>query len=194
MDPGSVIVLLIRLLVPVSILRFPVAGFFACVALDGLHAPIVYGLNLRAFSFAGDVASYHLLDKWLDMYFLAFAVRASQKWQDELNSRAMLWMWILRLAGVIVFSTTGARFALFIFPNLLVAYYPFVACARRWVPRLVPRTGVQLLVVLCVMLIPKLILEYWLHVEMLGLGEALSRHTRLQIPAATLWQWIIPGS
>ncbi len=192
MDPGSIIILLIRLGLPFSILRFNIMGFLACMAIDGLHAPIVYGLNAYVFSYSGEVVEYQLFDKWLDIYFLAFAVRASQKWGDELNSRAMLWLWIVRLAGVILSSITGFRFFLFVFPNLLVNYFPLVAVLRRYRPGYVPHTPRQMLFVMAILLVPKLMLEYVLHVEMLGLAEALTKYTPLEFPAPTLWQSVFP--
>ncbi len=193
MDPGSFVVIALRLGVPVLILRYQVGGFLACIIIDGLHAPLVHLLNAHVFAFSGPVVDYQLSDKWLDMYFLAFAARASQKWNDQLNGRAVLWLWVVRAVGVMAYSVTGLRWFLFVFPNLLVAYFGVLVVARRWFPHAVPRTPKQLCILLSLLLVPKLILEYWLHVQMLGLGEALSRYTPLRIPAPTLWQWVLPG-
>ena len=54
---------------------------------------------------------------------------------------------------------------LFIFPNLFENFYLYVLIVRRVAPRLEPRTRLQLAAVLAVLLIPKLVQEYVLHVE-----------------------------
>ncbi len=141
MDPGTIIVLLVRTTVPFSILRYPLGGFGACLVVDGLHAPVVYLVNQQVFGYTEGVTDYHLLDKFLDLYFLAFAVRASLNWHDDLNAKAMFWMWMYRLVGVTVFSITGLRYVLFFFPNLAVAFFPVILLARRFTPALVPRSG-----------------------------------------------------
>ncbi len=118
MDPGTGIVLLLRAAVPFSILRYPLGGFVACLMVDGLHAPIAYLVNQHVSAYTGGVTDYHLIDKSLDLYFLAFAVRASRNWQDDLNSKAVFWLWMYRLVGVIVYSITGLRYVLLFFPKL----------------------------------------------------------------------------
>jgi hypothetical protein len=66
---------------------------------------------------------------------------------------------------VILFEITVSHPLLFLFPNLFENFYLYVLLVRRFAPRLEPRTGPQLVLVLVVLFIPKAIQEYILHVE-----------------------------
>jgi hypothetical protein len=51
------------------------------------------------------------------------------------------------------------------FPNLLENVHLYVTAARRFAPRLLPRTAARMIIVLLVLLIPKVIQEWALHWE-----------------------------
>jgi hypothetical protein len=108
---------------------------------------------------------YAQIDKWLDLYYLALELVVVRRWPESLLRRAASYLFVWRLAGVIAFEVTAYRPLLLIFPNLFENFYLYVLIVRWWFPALVPRSVVQLLVVLVTLLVPKLLQEYVLHWE-----------------------------
>src|SRR3989304_1637576 len=64
MPLGPVIVILLRLILPLSILRYPLWGGILAMLLDGADVIIAGWLNMAGSS------NYHTTDKYLDMYYL----------------------------------------------------------------------------------------------------------------------------
>ena len=63
---GELIIILVRLVVPLSIFRWPLAGGVASMLLDALDVVLIEMIGLGGFS------NYASLDKALDMYYLSF--------------------------------------------------------------------------------------------------------------------------
>jgi hypothetical protein len=119
MDIGTIVVSVLRLVVPFSILRYPLGGFVAALVLDIFDAPLASIISPQNIAFGRDAVAYNLLDKWLDLYFLFFAFLVSLRWQNVLAKRTAISLFLLRALGVILFSLTGSRSYLFFFPNLM---------------------------------------------------------------------------
>ena len=68
---GTWIILLLRLSIPILVLRWRIQGFFAALLIDALDVTVIKFLN------AGEYSSYVLLDKLLDSYTLLLMVLAS---------------------------------------------------------------------------------------------------------------------
>src|SRR3954454_2296475 len=152
---GGVVALVIRLLVPLTLFRWPLAGGIACIVAD--TSDIVF---FNIFGFPD--WDYQHFDKLLDLYYLAFEVALAQRWErcDRMLATG-LFGW--RLIGAVLFEVTGVRWILIIFPNLFEWYWLFVVAVRKYYPhyQLTVRRTLGWLVVL---LIPKLAQEYALHV------------------------------
>ena len=155
----SLVVVIIRLLVPLTIFRWPFWGAAASIAADALDIVIVTLLQRHA-GFA-DVWSYHELDKYLDTYYLLIEVIVAQRWPDLPRWIASV-LFIDRLIGVVLFEITGIRVFLFAFPALIDFFFLFYTAARQFVPgyELTPR---RLFIWLGVLLIPKMFQEYTIH-------------------------------
>ncbi len=155
----ALVIVVIRLLVPLAILRWPFWGAVASIAADALDIVIITLLQRHA-GFP-DVWSYHEFDKYLDTYYLTIEVIVAQRWPDLPRWIASS-LFIDRLIGVVLFELTEVRLFLFLFPALLDFFFLFYAGCRQYVPdyELTPK---RLFVWLGILLVPKLIQEYVIH-------------------------------
>lgn|SRR3989344_2447471 len=157
------LVILLRLIVPFAIFRYPLAGGIIAMLLDGadvilveLFAPIIGGQGYFG-------SNYHSLDKWMDVYYLTFLFLVSLRWKDMLARRTSIALFVFRMFGVALFELTGIRKILFFFPNLFENFVLFILFAKRFAPHVLPKTMKQLGSVLFLLYIPKFGQEYLLH-------------------------------
>ncbi len=152
---GFALVMAIRLTVPLTIWRWPLAG--------GLLSIVADTIDILIFDVAGfpSFASYQQIDKALDLYYLAIEFVVAQHWQSLPRWTASA-LFAYRLVGVAVFETTGARAALLVFPNLFELFFLWVVAALHFTPNY-QFTLKRITTALAVLLVPKLIQEYLLH-------------------------------
>jgi hypothetical protein len=154
MDEAAVVMLVLRLLVPLLILRFPLIGVILSA-----------GIDVVDYTYLGNLADYQLLDKLLDTYYLSFAAITVLKWKDVVARKIALAAYAWRILGVLLVILTDQRWLLVIFPNffepLFVFYLLYVFLSKnnklftsRWI----------VIITVAVLLIPKLIQEYILHI------------------------------
>jgi len=161
----ALIVIALRLVVPLAILRWPLAGGLVSLVIDALDVALVdaiAGLLGQPPEF-GPV--YAQLDKYLDTYYLALEVLVARRWHEMVPRRAAYLLFAWRLLGVVLFEITVYRPLLVVFPNLFENFFLYVLVARRWFPRFMPRTVAQTVLVNVILLVPKEIQEYVLHWE-----------------------------
>jgi hypothetical protein len=152
---GGIIAIAVRLLVPLVILRRPLLGGVLAIVADASDIVI---FNVWGFP----SWDYQHLDKLLDLYYLALEFGVALRWQRLSRTVASaLFGW--RTLGVIVFETTAWRAGLLIFANLFELYFLFVLAAARMAPGYVLSRRRTLLWLL-VLLVPKLLQEYLLHI------------------------------
>ena len=152
---GELIIVLIRLVVPVSILRWPLAGGLASMLLDALDVVLIEMIG------AGGFSNYAALDKGLDMYYLSFELLVSLRWAP-LAKWTSVALFAHRALGFVLFEATQARIFLLVFPNLFENFYIFYLLLRRFAPQYV-LTPWRLSAILILLLLPKLGQEYLLH-------------------------------
>jgi hypothetical protein len=151
--------------VPLSILRWPLAGALISMVLDAVDVILVDALA-SVLGQPGEFGPFYAqIDKWLDLWYLSLELVVARRWDEALVRRAATGLFAWRLIGVILFEVTAAHPLLFVFPNLFENFYLYVLIVRRFAPKLEPRTWPQLALVLVVLFIPKAIQEYVLHVE-----------------------------
>jgi hypothetical protein len=162
----AIIVIVLRLVVPLSIFRWPLAGAVLSMVVDAVDVILVDTIA-RAMGVPGEFGpTYAQIDKWLDIYYLSFeAVIVARRWPEPLLRRTALALFGWRLLGVLLFEATAIRPLLVVFPNLFENLYLYVLIVRRIAPRLLPRTHAQLFLVLVILYIPKAIQEWALHFE-----------------------------
>ena len=152
---GQLIIVLIRLVVPVSIFRWPLAGGLASMLFDALDVVLIEMIGVGGFS------NYTALDKGLDMYYLSFELIVSLRW-EALAKWTSVALYVWRAVGFVAFEATQARVLLLIFPNLFENFYIFYLLLRRFAPRYALTPG-RLGTFLVLLLLPKLGQEYLLH-------------------------------
>jgi hypothetical protein len=108
---------------------------------------------------------YAQTDKYFDTYYLSLELIVVRRWPEMLPRRVATGLFLWRLIGVIAFEVTGQRPLLLVFPNLFELFFLYVLVVRRWAPALMPRTAVQVAAVVVVLLAPKLVQEWLLHVQ-----------------------------
>jgi hypothetical protein len=159
----ALIVIALRLLLPLTILRWPLAGGLLALVIDAVDVVLVDAI-------AGILGQppefgpiYAQLDKWLDLYYLGLELVVARRWTEEVPRRTTYVLFAWRLIGVILFEVTLYRPLLVVFPNLFENYFLVILIARRWFPRFVPATVKESIVISLILLIPKEIQEYVLH-------------------------------
>ncbi len=115
---GLVVIFGLRLLIPLTIFRWPLWGGLASLVIDALDTNIVK-------LFGVEIPNYTLTDKYLDTYYLTIELFVSLRWFNKLarNTSIVLYAW--RLLGLAAFALSGAQYLLFIFPNLFENFFIF---------------------------------------------------------------------
>ena len=127
---GPFVAMIVRLIVPVSILRWPLGGFIASVLADTLDVVIVAAIR------AGNFGDYTNTDKLLDTYMLAFAALVAWRWQNRIARFTGITLFGYRVVGVAILQLTDARWVLFVFPNVFDFFYVYHLVTTRWIPAL----------------------------------------------------------
>lgn len=154
---GPIIVTLIRLVIPLTIFRWPLLGGLLSLVVDALDVVFITVLSM------GDFSNYHMVDKYLDMYYLSIEAYMSFKWTNPLARRTSLILFVYRAVGFVLFEVTKMRVLLFMFPNLFENFYLFYLGWQKLTKK-DPVTSVKsLLIILAILLIPKMAQEYLLH-------------------------------
>lgn len=157
MEIVGLIVLVLRLIVPLSIFRWPLGGMFLSILADAIDVMI---FDKFGGGFWGD--NYHAADKILDAYYLFFAFIAVHKWRDILARRTAKILFLWRIAGFAVFELTGFRPAFLLAPAIFENFY----LARLVVLKFIPQfrfTPLRLALLLLATGLPKIAQEYVMH-------------------------------
>ena len=159
MTVGQVVVIVLRIVLPLLILRRPLAGGIVAMAIDALDVVIV-----EAFGSGGMGAHYHSIDKVLDLYYLGLEAWVSLGWVEMVPKILSLVLFGLRVVGVVAFELTDWRPLLFIFPNLFENWFLFVAGRDRFMPSYRLDSIRRVVTWLVILYIPKFGQEYLLHI------------------------------
>jgi hypothetical protein len=155
---GELIVIALRLVIPLMILRFPLAGGIVAMVLDALDVVLIELIGLGGFG-----GHYPELDKALDSYYLTLELIVALGWSNAWARIPAVVLYVYRGIGVIAFESTHLRVMLFIFPNLFENWWLYIVIVARFFPRLYPRSARTVLVPLLILLVPKMVQEYLLH-------------------------------
>jgi hypothetical protein len=165
MTTAAIIVLVLRLVVPFTMLRWRISGAVASMALDGLDVVLVDLLAKTMGEPLGFSDYYQTFDKWLDMYYLTIEGYVALSWSNALSRKTAIALYVFRLIGIITFEATGEqhRKLIFFFPNLFENFFLFYIFAERFAPRFVPKNAKDMAIVLVLLYLPKLPQEWALH-------------------------------
>src|SRR3990172_6042007 len=155
MTAEVLIVVGIRLIVPLTILRWPFVGAVLSLIADALDIILIQLLDL------GGVGDYQRLDKYLDTYYLTLEAVVAQSWPSLPRWTATV-LYGYRMVGVLLFEATNVRVLLFVFPNLFENFFLFYLIEQKFFPNY-PFTPRRVAFWLGVLLIPKMAQEYVIH-------------------------------
>jgi hypothetical protein len=147
-------VLVLRLVVPLSIVRWPFWGTLATLLADGVDI-IIFQLTASP----GD--EYQRFDKLLDVYYILVQFAVAQGWPSPerwvLNA-----LFAYRMIGTLAFEVGGKRELLVFFPNVFTFYFVLLAGLLEFRPtyKLNARRSAAWLTAI---IMPTLLLEYSLH-------------------------------
>ena len=158
MTAGIAIILAIRLILPLTIFRWPLFGGLLAVVIDTLDVVIIELLGLGGFG-----PHYQTLDKAQDLYYLGIEFLVATRWDNPWAKWPALLLFPYRLMGAVMFEITHVRVLLFVFPNLFENWWLYCVIVARFAPRYEPRSLVSTAVPLVLLLLPKMGQEYMLH-------------------------------
>ncbi len=158
MTTGAAIVIALRLLVPLLIFKKNLTGGIAAMVLDGFDVILIDVLKMGGFS-----GHYHQIDKVLDTYYLGIEAFVAYGWTNQYARLPALFLFGLRIIGVILFELTERRIVLFLFPNMFENWWLYIVAVRRWKPSWTPGSIRGIAIPMGIMLVPKMAQEYLLH-------------------------------
>lgn len=168
-----VFIILLRLVVPLLIPRFPLV-IIAALVIDAADQTILQRFTNVDTSETGLYQSY---DKAMDIYYLSIAYLSTMRnWTSQPAFRISQFLFFYRLVGVALFELTGARWLLLVFPNTFeyffiayevvrLRYKPALRSARFW-----------LIVAAFIWIFIKLPQEYWIHIAQLDFTDTVRNH------------------
>jgi hypothetical protein len=188
-----VIVVLLRIIVPLAIFRYPLPGIVAALLIDAADGGI-----LEQFSNI-DLEFYQSYDKALDIYYLSLAYIATlRNWPNLTAYSITRFLWYYRLVGTTLFELTGFRALLLIFPNVFEYFYIYLEIAKtRW--SMMRLTRYHLLVAAAtIWIFVKLPQEYWIHIAQMDATDFI-KESILGMPLTATWiealqenLWVFP--
>ena len=143
---GPAIVIILRLVVPLLMFRWPVGGMFAAIMADNIDTILIQIIGHGTFE------NYTLTDKLLDLYMLVVFAYFCLTWENKVARFTGVALFWYRLIGVIVLSEANDRSLLFFFPNVFEFFFIYQSVTLKWWPHSagcgcrrtsssVPRTG-----------------------------------------------------
>lgn len=184
-DPIWLVATFIRFIVPLTILRWPLIGILASMATDAITSSML-GLPHGGFE------HYQIWDKVLDTYYLAIAAYISWSWRDKTARAVSLFAFSYRAIGVILFVATGNLSLMLLFPNFFENFFIFYLLYRKFVPKQPLFNSPYMFgAIITAILFPKLVMEYFMHIRFIRLGDILNIVGPAGINLANIFQWIL---
>ncbi|MCH7541513.1 hypothetical protein IH981_01915 [Patescibacteria group bacterium] len=121
---GLFVIFALRLLVPLTIFRWPLWGGITSLIIDAADTNIVK-------PFGVEIPNYTFTDKYLDTYYLSIELLVSLRWANKLAKNTSIFLYFWRLVGVIGFQLTKIEYLLFIAPNLFENFFLFFATLQK---------------------------------------------------------------
>lgn len=182
------IVVLGRLLIPLTIPRFPLPGVVAALVLDGVDQSIFQQYTKLP------LEGYQGYDKALDIYYLTIAyISTLRNWTHRFAFQVSRFLFYYRLVGVVLFELTHIRPLLLLFPNTFEYFFIFYEAVRlRWNPLRMSRRLV-LGAAAFIWIFIKLPQEYWIHIAQLDTTDVIKQGI-FGVPVDTPWGEIMAAN
>ncbi len=151
-------VTIVRLFVPLLMLRWSLGGLLASNVVDMYDWKFVNVMTDQ------DMMIYQSWDKAMDLYYWLFILWIVWLWKDSWIKKVAIGLFFYRLIGMILHWLTQKRFFLFIFPNVFENFV--IWCLVLFLLNKKEEfslTSLQKVTMLIALIIPKLIHEYFQH-------------------------------
>ena len=162
---GLIVVFSLRLLVPLTIFRWPLAGGVVSLIVDALDTNIVK-------LFGVEIPNYTFTDKYLDTYYLTIELLVSLYWLNKLARNTSIFLYLCRLLGLLAFQFTKGEYWLFIAPNLFENFFLFFVIMqvlkKETTENFWLNSKKRLFIALFLLCLPKIPQEIILHVWRVG--------------------------
>ena len=159
-----IFVILLRLLIPFTILRFPLLGGFLAMLSDTIDIMLFEAFGYG--SFLGNF-EYHFIDKIFDIWYLFFEFLVVLRWKDVLAKNVGKFLFGWRFIGFAVFMIFGFREAFFFAPNIFEYFFLLMLVIWKFNKKF-KLDRKKLIIFLLVIGIPSLIKEYIMHFKQFG--------------------------
>ena len=141
---ASIIVIIIRILVPFTILRWALLGGILAMLADAADVMI---MEKFGWGYFGNNA-YHAFDKFFDTYYLFFEFLVARRWTNVLARRTGMILFTWRFAGFTLFEITKIRPLFFLAPNIFEHFYLFWTSMLRFFPQFQLKNKKKLFIIL----------------------------------------------
>ncbi|MFL6288849.1 MAG: hypothetical protein ACJ73L_10665 [Actinomycetes bacterium] len=160
-------VLIIRFVLPFTILRWPLPGVVACLVVDGIDQTIFQW-------FGYDPPFYQGYDKAMDVFYLGVAyVSTMRNWVNVHAFNVSRFLFFYRQIGVVAFELSQVRALLLVFPNTFEYFFiAYEGIRSRWnTVRFQMKFWVIVAALIWVFI--KLPQEYWIHIAQLDFTDTV---------------------
>ncbi|MDO8452772.1 MAG: hypothetical protein Q7S79_03405 [bacterium] len=158
MEVIPVYLTILRLLLPFTILRWPLLGILAATFAD------MYDWKLINAQSPSDYEYYQNWDKLLDLYYLSFALIVVFRWREHLAKKLAILFFLVRVVGIGLFWLLGIKSFLFFFPNIFENFFIFYTSFLYFTKGQRLFTSWRFTATLLLsLIIPKLVHEYFMH-------------------------------
>ena len=166
-------VVLLRLLVPLLVFRFPLPSILASLVIDAADQTVFQRYT------SIDLTNYQSYDKALDVYYLTLAYLSTMRnWRHGDAFTIARFLFYYRLVGVTVFELVPGdnRALLLLFANTFEYFFIFFEGVQtRW-DTVRQSRRFWFLAAAFIWVFIKLPQEYWIHVAQLDFTDAVSAH------------------
>lgn len=163
------IIVILRFLIPLTILRWNLFGSILSIIADNLDVVILDYLGVKDFS------PYNRVDKFLDTYFYLIQGYTLFFWNNKFARNVCIFLLVYRLIGVVFYEIGNIRALLFIFPNLFIFFYMYYLIFKKLFKKEPFINLATALPALLILLVLKLAHEYMLHIAQFPIYESIKK-------------------
>ena len=132
-------------------------NFFGAILVILIDFSDLFMMNLITL---GGVRNYQFLDKFLDLFYIAYFLIIALRWEKLLRNISIL-LFVFRILGFVLFEFFQNRLILFIFPNVFEFWFLGITLLFLLKSNITNR---KIIIVLVITTLLKMIQEYILHV------------------------------
>ena len=150
----ELIISVVRIFASLVVFKF---NFFGAILVILIDFSDLFMMNLITL---GGVRNYQFLDKFLDLFYIAYFLIIALRWEKLLRNISIL-LFVFRILGFVLFEFFQNRLILFIFPNVFEFWFLGITLLFLLKSNITNR---KIIIVLVITTLLKMIQEYILHV------------------------------